>query len=108
MAFPSYMRPAEQKIVEALIKKALGLHYVVSVYDGEDWDGEDWPVIRSIDYEQLTAEVAVTDESQFIFRRKEDSGKVGWLMLVHGNDEDVICDYSDTPLVYSLVEGVDA
>ncbi|RWM32596.1 MAG: hypothetical protein EOR77_21435 [Mesorhizobium sp.] len=101
--FPSYMRPAEQKIVRALIKKALGLGYLVSVYDGEEW-----AVKKSGDYEKITAEIAATDETQLIFRKAEDGSKVGWLMLVHGNDEDVICDHTANDAMDQLVEGVDA
>ncbi|RWN60173.1 hypothetical protein [Mesorhizobium sp.] len=101
--FPSYMRPAEQKIVGALIKKALGLGYLVSVYDGEEW-----PVKKSDDFAKITAEIAATDSTEFVFRKAEDGSKIGWLMLVHGNDEDVICDYTDNQLMNELVEGVDA
>jgi hypothetical protein len=53
MVFPSYLRPAEQKIVSAVINKALGLGYVVSVYDGEEW-----ALKKSADYEAITAEIA--------------------------------------------------
>lgn len=101
--FPSYMRPAEQKIVGALIKKALALGYVVSVYDGEEW-----ALKKSSDYEKITAEIAATDETQLIFREAVGGTKIGWLMLVHGNDEDVICDYTANDAMDELVEGVDA
>lgn len=99
MAFPNHMRPTEQKIVGKLIKKALGLGYVISVYDGEDW-----AIVRSTDYEAITAEIAATDETQLMFRRGEDRVKVGWMLLVHGNDEDVISDHSDNEAMNSLVE----
>ncbi|RWI47581.1 MAG: hypothetical protein EOR25_15635 [Mesorhizobium sp.] len=71
--FPSYMRPAEQKIVGALIKKALALGYVVSVYDGEEW-----ALKKSSDYEKITAEIAATDETQLIFREAV-GGDQDWL-----------------------------
>ncbi|TPL42576.1 MULTISPECIES: hypothetical protein [unclassified Mesorhizobium] len=97
MAFPSYMRPTEAKIVGALIKKALGLGYVVSVYDGEEW-----ALKRSGDYEKITAEIAATDETQLVFRR-QDKTKIGSVLLIHGNDEDVVSDHSDNELTNQLV-----
>ncbi|RWM86466.1 MAG: hypothetical protein EOR84_30605 [Mesorhizobium sp.] len=101
MAFPDYMRSTETKIVDTLIKKALGLGYVVSVYDGMDW-----PVKKSADYEAITCEIAATDVTELVFRL-DDGTKVGWMMLVHGNDEDVISDYSANPQMENLVAGID-
>ncbi|TIW53852.1 MAG: hypothetical protein E5V54_24125 [Mesorhizobium sp.] len=103
MAFPSYMRPTEAKIVGALIKKALDQGYVISVYDGEEY-----PLIRSDDYQAITAEVAATDETYLIFRRREDKTKVGSVRLIHGNDEDVISDHSDNEITNALVAMEDA
>lgn len=83
MAFPQHMRPIEARIVGTLIHRALGQGYVVSVFDGEEW-----PVKRSSNYDKITAEIAATDETQIIFRLTDGGTKVGWLLLVHGNDED--------------------
>ncbi|RUU76134.1 hypothetical protein [Mesorhizobium sp. M7A.F.Ca.MR.362.00.0.0] len=99
MAFPSYMRPAEVKIVGRLIKKALGLDYVVSVYDGEEYG-----IVRSNNYEAITAEIAATDSTELVFRRRDDKTKIGSVLLIHGNDEDVISDHSDNELTNKLVE----
>ncbi|ESY35389.1 hypothetical protein NKK48_30255 [Mesorhizobium sp. C386A] len=98
MAFPSYLRPTEAKIIGALIKKALGLGYVVSVYDGEEW-----ALKKSGDYEKITHEIAATDATELVFRKAEDGSKVGWLQLIHGNDEDVISDHSDIEIMRELV-----
>ncbi len=97
MAFPSHMDPIEQEIVGALIRKALGLDYLVSIHDGEEW-----ALVRSNDYAEIAAEIAATDETQLTFRLP-DGKKVGWVYLVHGNGEDVISDHTDNVLINALV-----
>ncbi|MQX49642.1 hypothetical protein [Sinorhizobium medicae] len=101
MAFPQHMDRTEQRIVGALIRKALKLGYLVSVYDGEEW-----ALRKSSDYEAITAEVAATDETTLRFRLSIGEGLVGSVWLIHGNAEDVICDHTDNEATAALVEGV--
>ncbi|TPJ51767.1 MULTISPECIES: hypothetical protein [unclassified Mesorhizobium] len=102
MAFPNHMRPIEATIVGNLIKKALGLGWTVSVYDGEEW-----ALQQSSDYEAITTEIAATDETQIIFRGGIGQ-RIGWLQLIHGNDEDVISDHTDNIAMGLLVQGLAA
>ncbi|TGT64042.1 MULTISPECIES: hypothetical protein [unclassified Mesorhizobium] len=103
MSLPSYVRPTEAKIIKRLVRKALNLGYVVSVYDGEDY-----AIVRSNDFDAITAEIAATDSTELVFRRADDKTKIGSVLLIHGNDEDVISDHSDNELTNALVEMEDA
>ncbi|MCV0350230.1 MAG: hypothetical protein K5863_09145 [Nitratireductor sp.] len=89
MAFPDYMSAVEKRIIGKMLRKALASNYVVSVFDGMEW-----PVKRSSDYETITADIGTTDITELLFRDSKTHAKVGWMMLVHGNDEDVICDHT--------------
>ncbi|MDX0762392.1 hypothetical protein U8C32_08695 [Sinorhizobium medicae] len=100
MAFPQHMDRTEQRIVGKLIRKALALGYLVSVYDGEEW-----ALVKADDYKAITAEVAATDETTLRFRLASGE-KVGSVWLVHGNEDDVISDCSDNAATLALCEGV--
>ncbi|CAH2399605.1 hypothetical protein [Mesorhizobium escarrei] len=100
MAFPQHMNRTEQRIVGAIIRKALKVGYLVSVYDGEEW-----ALVKSTNYEAITAEVAATDATTLRFRLS-GGDSVGTVFLVHGNDEDVVCDHSDNEAMTFLVGGI--
>lgn len=100
--FPAHMRLDEQKIVRRLILRALDKGWVVSVFDGEEW-----PVKKSNDFEKITAEIAATDETQLRFRNADGETR-GWMLLVHGNGDEVIADYTDNNFMEELTKGIDA
>lgn len=84
----------ERRIVDLVITEALKRGWFVSVSDGEEWT-----VKKSADYGEITAMIAATDETKLAFHKHPDGADgficLGWVYLVHGNDEDVIADYSD-------------
>jgi hypothetical protein len=98
MAFPDYLPAVEKKIIGELVRKALAMNYAVSVYDGEEW-----PLKQSSDYEAITAEVGATCTTELRFRKTSDRTRVGDVLLIHGNEEDVISDHTDNPEVAALV-----
>lgn len=99
MAFPDYMNEVEQRIVGNLIRKALTQGLLVSVFDGEEW-----PLKRSADIDQITEQVAATDITTLrFFRTVEDKQvRVGDVLLVHGNEDDVIGDHTDNEIMEEL------
>jgi len=96
MAFPNYIRPKEAEIITKIIEKALGLSYFISVNDGLNW-----ALKQSIDFEAITSEVAATDVTILRFRTSERE-EIGNILLIHGNDEDVVSDCTDTPRILEL------
>ena len=97
MAFPKHMHATECRIVGRIIRTALDQGMVISVYDGEEW-----ALGRSTDYEKITHEVNATDLTQLRFRSGSDDKQLGDIILIHGNEEDVIHDHSDTETMERL------
>jgi len=89
----------EKRIAKKLVEDALAAGYTVSVCDGEDY-----PVKRSSNKKEIMAGVFSCDEEELVFRK--DGNLIGRVFLVYGNDGyDVICDYSDTPIMADLLNG---
>ena len=89
----------EKQIAERIVDKALAAGYTISVYDGEEW-----PLKRSINRPDILAAMYSTDSDVLRFRWPESSHAVGSIMLVYGNGEDVVCDYSDNEAMAALVK----
>lgn len=81
----------EIKIAKQLVKAALDSGYLVSV-----WEGEDYAIVHSDNLQDIMNALGSTDEDVLMFSRN-DKTKVGWVLLVWGNDEDVISDSSVDP-----------
>lgn len=71
------------------------------------WDGEEWAVKRTTDYSRIKAVIGATEESLLRFR-SPDGEVLGMVRLYHGNDCDVIGDYTDCPEVRALVASAEA
>lgn len=95
MSFPDYVSHIEQKIIHAILVKALDKKLTVSVSDGEDW-----PVKLSSDIEEITADIGTTDMTRLLFRK--EGVAVGTMIFIHGNDEDVVHDHTDNELMEEL------
>ena len=92
------MNPIEFEIISKIVSKALANGYFVSVYDGGEW-----PVRRSSDPAEILAATATTDETHYLIRNT-GGYPIGSIWFVHGNEEDVVSDCSDTPLILELIE----
>lgn len=77
----------EVAISSRLVGKALSLGYLLSVDDGEEMAIE-----KSRDRSAITAEFFATDQTNLMIH-KADGEYIGHIMLIHGNDLDLISDY---------------
>lgn len=85
MAYPEYIDPIEQQIIDVIVKKALAAGHTISVYGEGELD-----LKQSNDYEEITSHIAACDLTELIIH---GVGKGLWVMLVHGNGCDVLVDY---------------
>lgn len=98
MAYPEWVSATERRIITRIIRKALKVGYSVSVYDGQAW-----ALSKSTDFEAITAEVHATDLTQLRFRLS-GGAIVGSVILIHGNDEDVVHDMTDNEAMAFLTD----
>jgi hypothetical protein len=108
MAYPEhYLAPhlsVERQIVDKLIDTILATEtHTISVFDGLTW-----ALAGSRDKDKITAEIAATDVTTLRVRDisgdKKPGQKVGSIFLIHGNDVDVISDWSDNDNTNAIVE----
>lgn len=100
MAFPNYVDATERRIANALLKRGLGHGWTVSVYDGEKW------TLNSCDkLDTITSALATTDCDWVQFRNR-DGDKLGKVLLIWGNREDLISDCSDNDAMDALTKGL--
>ena len=97
MSYNSHIN-IEQPIARRLVSNALLKGYTVSVNDGEEWT-----VKRSTHKPTIVGAMFSTDSDTLRFRRS-DGSPVGSVILIYGNGEDVIADYSANPDIEHLVE----
>lgn len=57
------------------------------------WDGEEWMLKKETNRDKVKDIIGDTDQTQMRIHDM-DGNYLGWIMLVHGNDWDMICDYS--------------
>ncbi len=88
MSFTKYATPAEKTIVGRLIRAAHKQGWTISVHDGEEW-----ALKRSRDLAAVRAALASTDSDNVVFR-DVNGEPMGSVLLIWGNDEDVISDMS--------------
>jgi len=98
----------ERGIIGGIIAYAMGRKWAVSVNDGEEWT-----VKASTDPQEIAAAIGTTCETVLSFRLAADPApkaewlKLGVLVLMHGNDEDVIHDHTDNDDMAALARAVD-
>ncbi len=95
-----YAPAAARRIAEALIDKGLAHGWTISVYDGCEWT-----LRKSTDRAAIRSALATTDCDTLRFRDAAGE-KVGIVVLIWGNDCDVISDYSDNAATGELVDAV--
>lgn len=98
--YPNWLSLVEGQIIAAILDDAFAQEDIqVSVFDGEDVV---CPATR--DRASVEKEVAQTDVTYLNFYRHADQpNRVGTVMLVHGNENDVICDCTDNEWTVSLL-----
>ena len=94
-----YATQHEARIARKIVKDALANGWTVSVNDGEEWT-----VKRSADSRAILAALCSTDSD--ILRLRDEAGdRVGDIMLIWGNDEDLISDHSDNDAMTAFMAG---
>lgn len=106
--FPSHLAADEAEIIARLIDYALGHPTILMlrVHDGEDW-ATDWT--RSTTAIQQA--IAKADMTRVYVMKVAESGSVqrmGSILLIHGNGEDVISDSSHNPRAEGAEELIEA
>jgi hypothetical protein len=87
----------ELAIAHRIISNGLKAGYSVSVFDGEEWC-----LKRSTKRDEIYAALASTDTDQIRFRNAAGES-VGTVLLVWGNDEDVVGDCTDNEAISALI-----
>lgn len=94
-----YASNVEKAIVEKLIDRALANAWTVSV-----WDGYYWSIRNCLDKQLILENMNSTDSDILSFRHNGfDMGKV---LLIWGNEEDLISDHTYNKNMRELVEGL--
>lgn len=101
--YPDHMSRTERHIVDAILTAAIDTKgYLVRVDDDEE-PATEWTRDRDV----IRPEVAATDITYLCFALKTPEGgikRVGHIMLVHGNEEDLISDHTDNAAMNDLYE----
>lgn len=88
MSYCEYVPTIERVIIDGLIDRILAKGYMISVNDGEET-----VISRATDKKAIQKAIGHTGETHFIVRNAEGK-KLGWILLIHGNEEDVVADLS--------------
>ena len=82
------MRRTERMIARKLISTILAAGHLVSLFDGE----EDTAPTAKLG--EIMADLGAVDFEYIRVWPKSGGGALGWVFLVHGNDFDIISDYT--------------
>lgn len=88
----------ERHIARVVVQRALRQGYTVSVRDGYDGD---IVTVRSRKLNDILATLASTD-SDILIIRNVDGELIGSVILIWGNDEDLISDCSDNDAIEDI------
>lgn len=83
----------EKQLASNLIRSALAQGWTVTVVDDAFGCGEE-VVTNSTDFAQIFNSLDTTESDVLRFRNAD--GSKGWAVLIWGNDDDLISDYSDS------------
>lgn len=95
--FMRYTTATERRITRALINGAIQRGWTVSAHDGDAWTVKNATAVATV-----TNQLATTGSDRLHFTNADQVG-VGQIILIWGNDEDVISDHSDNAAMRSLV-----
>lgn len=95
--FPEWISETERQIIGRILNRALTRGYEITVNDGEAVT-----ISRSTDLGALRTAIGHTEETYLHIYI--EGRPCGWIWLVHGNEEDVVTDLTDTPLLHELID----
>jgi len=97
MSLKKYATAQERKIATALVERLLGAGYQVGVHDGGEVT-----ITATADKETVLDALATTDMDTL--RVFKDGRRVGGVLLIWGNGEDLISDYTHVEELCSLLD----
>lgn len=89
MSLQKYATPNERAIAQRIVDFALAQQCTMSVYDGEEM-----VVKKSSDRQEILDALAST-ESDIIHFHNTAGNRLGWVLLIWGNECDLISDSAD-------------
>jgi hypothetical protein len=92
------MSPIELEIVSRLIEIALEKDYTISVFDGEEYC-----LKRETDKAVILGALCSTEMDTLVLRGRDHGQRIGSIVLIWGNDHEVISDHSDNALINEVV-----
>jgi hypothetical protein len=97
--FMDHYNSTERQIARELIRSILGHpdQLRISVYDGEEYT-----VKRSRDSTAILGALSTTDSDVLVIRDSANT-RLGSILLIGGNDGDLIADHTDSPLICALI-----
>lgn len=107
-AFPDHLSLVEGRVIGALIDVILAdPANLIEVHDECEM-----AVKATRDRAAIEKETAATGITYFVVYRRpahcEGQERQGFIMLVHGNEDDVLTDYTDKPFMHDLVTRTEA
>ncbi len=97
-----HIRSDELAIASKLVTTILAAGHMISVHDGEEF-----PLKCSVNHDEIIAAMGSTDSDTLVIRAFNKL-RVGTILLIYGNGEDLISDHCDNPATLALVEAVGA
>lgn len=89
----------ERTICERIVDDALSAGYSIAV-----WEGEDWALKASRDRAVILSSMASTDEDT-LFLKDRDGRRVGSILLVYGNGNEVVADHTYNDRTEAVLSG---
>lgn len=100
MSYADRASKIEKSITHAILTRAIAKGWTVSVYDSTDSEGE-WTVKRSANLNQIKEALASTEGDTLRFRDSAGNS-LGVLVLIWGNDSDLVSDHTDNEAMAEL------
>lgn len=97
-SWQTWVPSVERPIIERLCKDILERGYLITI-----WDGEENSLISSGDIQDIIENVGHTEVT--VVNVMNIGGALqGWIVLIHGNEDDVLSDHSIGTLMQSIVD----
>lgn len=93
-----YASRIERKIAKALVDTLLEAGLELQVHDG-------WETTTPVTADKTMILNALCTADSDTLRVFKEGSRIGGVLLVWGNEEDLISDYTDTPVLNDLLDG---